>query len=171
MLDYTTFLDKLVPERDGEDVLRLRTATVSAVNANGTLDVTMSDGTVVPGVPKMATAFAPVAAIVQVIAYRGSLLVIGAVGSSGANGAMTKTGEVTTGPPGPGATSFSTPVLFGVTFPAIPSMAVNMRTAPGTSAGWVFRAISVTTVGFTMFGSGASNTFSEPIQWTATYAP
>jgi hypothetical protein len=64
-------------------------------------------------------------------------------------------------------------VLFGAgfEFPGLPSVHVNLRTAPAASAGWNFRAITVTTTGFTIFGFGASATFSEPIQWSAIYAP
>jgi hypothetical protein len=168
-LDYTKLVQKLTPPRDGEDTLRLRVGTVTTVNANGTLDITMSSGILVPGVPKLATAYAPAGAVVQMISFRGSLMVIGATGSGGAHGGMTKTGSTTTGPSA--ATSFSTVVAFGVTFPAMPNVHLNLRLAPGSTSGWNFRAINISTTGFTIFGFGASSTFSEPIQWTAIYAP
>jgi hypothetical protein len=169
MLDYTNLLKKLVPEDDGEDFLRLRVGTVNAVNANGTLDITMSSGVIVPSVPKLASAYAPVGAVVQMISFRGSLMVIGAVGSSGAHGAMTKTGNVNTGPAA--ATSFSTNVNFGFTWPAVPNVHVNLNGGAGTTSGWNERAINVTTTGFTIFGFGASSTFTANYQWTAVLAP
>lgn len=168
MIDYTKLLKKINPDRDGEPHLHLRTAVVDAVNADGTLDIVMS-GIVIPGVPKLATAYAPDGATVQVISARGTLLVIGAAGTSAANGPMTKTGAVTAGPSA--ATSFTTNVNFGVTFPAAPSVHVNLNNGAGSTAGWNGRAISVSTTGFTLFGFGSSSTFSVSWQWTAIYAP
>ena len=79
MIDYTKLLEKLSPKPDGEDKLRLRTGTVTTVNANGTLDITMSDGTLLPNVNKLVTAYAPAGSVVQMIVFRGALLVIGAI--------------------------------------------------------------------------------------------
>jgi hypothetical protein len=171
MIDYNKLLDKLVPKPDGEDKLRLRTGTVTTVNANGTLDITMSDGVLLPGVNKLATAYAPVGAVVQIVVFRGAMLVIGAVGTSGANGAMTKTGSVMTGPGPIAATSFSTPIVFGVTFPGLPSVHVNLNGGAGATSGWGERVINVTTSGGTIFGFGSSSIFTAMYQWTATYAP
>lgn len=78
MLDYTKLLEKLSPQPDAEDILRLRVGTVLAVNADGTLNLTVSEITV-EDVPKLSGTSAPVGAVVQVITYRGSMLVIGAV--------------------------------------------------------------------------------------------
>lgn len=78
MIDYTKLLKKINPDRDGEPHLHLRTAVVSAVNANGTVDILMS-GVTIPGVPRLAEAAVQVGATVQVLAARGSLLVIGRV--------------------------------------------------------------------------------------------
>ncbi len=169
MIDYTRLVEKLQPTNDAEDPLRLRVATVTTVNANGTLDITMSSGILVPGVPKLATAYAVAGSVVQVISFRGSLLVIGAVASSGANGPMVKTNQTTTGPTA--ATTFSTVQPFGVTFPAIPNVHVNLRLVPASTNGWQFWAINITTTQFTIYGLGPSSTFSQPIQWTAIYAP
>lgn len=170
MLDYTNLLKKLVPEDDGEDFLRLRVGTVNAVNANGTLDITMSSGVIVPSVPKLATAYAPVGAVVQMISFRGSLMVIGAVGSGAANGAMVKTGSASGGPSA--ATSWTLAVNYGVTFPAVPNVHVNLNNGAGATANWDVRAISITTTGFTVFAYGPSSTFStSEWRWTAIYAP
>lgn len=87
MIDYTKLLKKLSPDRDGEPHLHLRTAVVSAVNANGTVDILMS-GVTVPGVPRLADAVVQVGATVQVLAARGSLLVLGqSMGAGRSNGA------------------------------------------------------------------------------------
>lgn len=87
MIDYTKLLKKLSPDRDGEPHLHLRTAVVSAVNANGTVDILMS-GVTVPGVPRLADAVVQVGATVQVLAARGSLLVLGqSMGAGHSNGA------------------------------------------------------------------------------------
>ncbi|HEU4751983.1 MAG TPA: hypothetical protein VFU47_02665 [Armatimonadota bacterium] len=82
MIDYTKILKKIVPEKDGETPAHLRTGVVSAVNANGTVDILMS-GVTVPGVPRLAEATVQVGATVQILASRGSLLVIGQAMSSG----------------------------------------------------------------------------------------
>lgn len=67
---------------DGQDVARLRTGVISAVNTNGTVDVTLS-GVTVAGVPYLVGAGVAVGAIVQMLSYRGSLLVLGtSAGSS-----------------------------------------------------------------------------------------
>ena len=169
MIDYTKLLEKISPKPDGEDKLRLRTGTVTTVNADGTLDITMSDGVLLPGVNKLATAYAPAGAVVQIVVFRGAMLVIGAVGSGGALGAMTKTGTVTTGPSA--VTFFTQVVNFGVTFPAVPNVHINMNSSAGPTANWHYRAYNITTTSYTLYSFGPSNTFSAPYQWTATYAP
>lgn len=170
-MDYTKMLEKIIPTVDGEDKLRLRTGTVTTVNADGTLDITMSDGVLLPNVNKLATAYAPAGAVVQMITFRGAMLVIGAVGSGGGNGPIVKTGTVTGGP-SPAATSWSTGVTsFGVTFPAPPNVHVNLANVTGTIVSWVGRAWSITDSSFRITAYGPSATFSEPWQWTAIYAP
>ncbi len=88
-VDFTTLLDKLQPDPGGESTVRIRVGTVDAVNADGTLDITMSSGVLVSGVPKLANAYAPDGANVQMISQRGSLLVIGAVAASDVSGEWT----------------------------------------------------------------------------------
>lgn len=84
--DYTNLLNKLIPNPGGEDKLRIRTAVVSAVNSDGTVDILLSD-VLVPDVPALSSAPVPVGANVQVISLRGSLLVIGTVKGAGSAGA------------------------------------------------------------------------------------
>jgi hypothetical protein len=158
---------KLIPVPDGQDDTKLRTAVVTAVNSDGTLDLTLS-GVAVLAVPRLGSAWAAVGSVVQVLSYRGSLLVLGVV-SPGPAGDLTKTGSVSTGPSA--ATSFTTVVNFGVTFPGLPSVMINLATSAGSTSGWAGRATSITTTGFTLFGFGSSATFSTAWQWTATYAP
>lgn len=170
MIDYTKLLEKLSPKSDGEDTLRLRTGTVTTVNADGTLDITMSDGGLLPNVNKLATAYAPAGAVVQMIVFRGAMLVIGAVGSNASNGPMVKTGKVTGGPSASTAWVGGA-VVFGVTFPAVPNVHVNLNNGTGNSASWVGKGYNVSTTGFTMLAYGPSNTFTADWQWTAIYAP
>jgi len=167
MLDYTKIKKKLVPPPDGQDDAKLRTATVSVVNTSGTLDITLN-GTLITGVPRLAGAWAVVGSVVQVLSYRGSLLVLGVVSPGPAVG-MSKTGTTTTGPSA--AATFLTAVNFGVTFPAAPNVHINLDSQAGATSGWAGRAISRTTTGFTLFGFGSSNTFSVSWNWTAIYAP
>lgn len=87
-LDYTSLLKKLTPDRDGEPHTHLRTGVVAAINSDGTLDITMSSGVLVPDVPKLAGAYAPVGAAVQMISFRGVLLVIGATSDNTSSGPM-----------------------------------------------------------------------------------
>jgi hypothetical protein len=77
-IDYNKLLAKLDPQPGGEDTARMRTGIVDAVNANGTVDLAIS-GIVVPDVPRLEGSVAAVNTVVQVISYRGSLLVIGSV--------------------------------------------------------------------------------------------
>lgn len=75
-VDLTRLIQKLDPRPDGQDKAQLRTGTVDAVNADGTLDVVLS-GVVVPDVPKLASVGGAVGSVVQVQVYRGSMLVVG----------------------------------------------------------------------------------------------
>jgi hypothetical protein len=170
MIDYTKLRKKLAPDQDGEPPTHLRTATVDAVNSDGTVDLLMASGVIVPDVPKLASAYTPDGSVVQVISLRGSLLVLGVVADRAPmSPQMVKTGSTTTGPSG--ATLFTTAVSFGVTFPAAPNVHVNMNTSAGATANWHVRAYNISTTGFTIYGFGPSNTFSTGIQWTAIYSP
>ena len=169
-IDFTSLLDKLQPDPGGESTLRMRTGTVSAVNANGTLDITMSSGVVVPGVPKLATAYAPVGANVQMISQRGGLLVIGAVGSGAAGGAMIKTGKTTGGPSGAAFWTVNN-IPFNATFPGVPNVHINANGVPTGAPQWVARAQGITTTQFNLTAYGPSGSFSLEWQWTAIYMP
>ncbi len=81
MIDYTVLRKKLVPTPDGQDVLRLRVGVVTTINANGTCDVTVA-GTTVPGVSRLQEATVSVGAVVQMLSYRGAMLIIGRAASS-----------------------------------------------------------------------------------------
>lgn len=88
MIDYTKLRKKLAPDQDGEPPTHLRTATVDAVNSDGTVDLLMASGVIVPDVPKLVGAYTPDGSVVQVISLRGSLLVIGAVSTGGNTGTV-----------------------------------------------------------------------------------
>lgn len=80
--NLTKLRKKLIPPPDGQDVLRLRAGVVSAVNSDGTCDVVLA-GATVPGVPRLQEASVAVSAVVQLLSYRGSLLIIGRSASGG----------------------------------------------------------------------------------------
>lgn len=81
-IDYTRLLERLIPEPGGEDKLRLRTGVIAAVNAEGTVSLTLS-GVTVTNVPVLNHVMVAVDAVVQVLSYRGSLLVIGSTSGGG----------------------------------------------------------------------------------------
>jgi hypothetical protein len=74
------------------------------------------------------------------------------------------------------ADSFTQPVNFGFTFPAAPTVVVNLESGAGATGRWDFRAITVSTTGFTIFGfsnaAGATSTWADiPLGWIAVYRP
>jgi len=82
--DYTRLLEKIVPKEDGEDPLRLRTATVTVINSDGTVDITLS-GVTVEDVPVVGSNLGLVVGrTVQVLVHRGDLLVLGQTAGSAA---------------------------------------------------------------------------------------
>lgn len=91
---------KLNPEPDGQGLLRLQSATVTAIASDGTVDILLN-GATVADVPCLGSARFAVNQAVQVLSYRGSLLVIGGSGKptsqpvqaegSTANGTTTST--------------------------------------------------------------------------------
>lgn len=76
-IDLTQIKKKILPPQDGQDELKLRVGTVQAIGSDGTVTVTLS-GVNVPGVAVLSGAAFAVGTVVQVLSYRGSLLVIGA---------------------------------------------------------------------------------------------
>jgi hypothetical protein len=87
--NLTKLRKKLIPQPDGQDVLRLRTAVISSVNANGTANLTLN-GASVPSVPALGSAALWAGSTVQVLSYRGSLLIIG---PSGGKQVIRKSGD------------------------------------------------------------------------------
>lgn len=81
--DFTNLIRKIVPDPGGEDVLKLRVGILSAVNSDGTADIYLS-GVLVEDVPRLQGVTAQQGALVQVLSYRGSLLIIGQSAETGA---------------------------------------------------------------------------------------
>ena len=77
--DYTKLLNKLVPSPGGEDTVRMRTATVTAINSNGTVRISVSGVTIPVDIPRLASSGMLIGDTVSVISFRGELLVIGPV--------------------------------------------------------------------------------------------
>lgn len=82
-IDYTRLLRRLFPEdeRDGAGAIRLRTMTISAVNGDGTVDLT-SGGATIPDVPRLDSSTVANGNQVQVLVSRGQLLVLGRIATS-----------------------------------------------------------------------------------------
>lgn len=128
MIDYTKLKQKLVPEPDGQDVLRLRVATVSAIGAtSGLVDITLS-GVLVEDVPVLGSALFTVGSVVQVLSYRGSLLIIGSAGPAAAR-PVQASGSITEGTTASSAwvNSLTTTGIHGVAFVAPPSGTVLVQ--------------------------------------------
>lgn len=85
MTDFYTLLSRLEPKQDGESPVRHRTGVVDAVNSDGTVDLVIS-GETVSDVAVLAGVSAPLGETVQVAAWRGDLLVLGAIRPSGGGG-------------------------------------------------------------------------------------
>jgi hypothetical protein len=80
-VDWYKALRQIVPPQDGDDPLRIRKATVDAVNSDGTLDIILS-GVTIPDVTRIAGTDVADGDEVQVLVHRGSLLVLGTVASA-----------------------------------------------------------------------------------------
>lgn len=121
-VDYTKLLKKLVPESDGQAVLRLLVGVVSAIDSgDGTVDVTLN-GVTVPDVPVLGGAYFAVASTVQILSYRGSLLIIGSSASAAARPASLA-GSITEGTTASSTytNTLTTTGIHGVAFVAPPS--------------------------------------------------
>jgi hypothetical protein len=126
MIDYTKLINKLVPQTDGEDVVRLRKGQVDTVNADGTVDLILS-GVVVPDVPRLAGAPMVAGTNVQVLVYRGSLLVLGPVSASTAPLQVISTHHVAaSGAVAPITNTAATPTGLSITFTTYTANAVAM---------------------------------------------
>src|SRR5690554_7809445 len=77
--DYTKLLNKLVPSPGGEDTVRMRTATVTAINSNGTVRISVSGVTITVDISRLASSGMLISVTVSVISFRGELLVIGTI--------------------------------------------------------------------------------------------
>jgi hypothetical protein len=82
-IDLTQIKKKILPPQDGQDELKLRVGTVAAIDSAGLVTLTLN-GVAVPGVPSLSGAAFAVGTVVQVLSYRGSLLIIGAGNSASA---------------------------------------------------------------------------------------
>lgn len=134
-IDLTKIKNKINPPPDGQDVARLKTAVVAAYDsADGTVDITLN-GTTITNVPVLSGAAFAVGSNVQVLSYRGSLLIIGASGvgaqaveatGSTSNGTTTSTSYTNT---------LTTTGIHGVAFVAPPSGKVQFigRSSGGSS--------------------------------------
>ena len=80
-IDLSKIKQKINPKPDGQDVARMRTAIVDAVNTDGTIDILLS-GIVVTQIPRLAGTTFVAGDTAQLISYRGSLLAIGVVAES-----------------------------------------------------------------------------------------
>jgi hypothetical protein len=112
---------KLLPAIDGQDVTRLRTGTVVSVNANGSVNITLS-GVLVSNVPRLNGEALAAGAVVQILSLRGSLLILGASSNGSARvEAFDSTNPTFTD------TSFGTSgTVLGVVFIAPPSGQVEI---------------------------------------------
>jgi hypothetical protein len=170
VIDYTRLRKKLIPEPDGEPHIVMRTGTISQVNANGTVDLQMSDGTIVPGVSRLVGAYTPVGAVVQVLSFRGSLLVIGgsATNSSQVLPMQAGTHNVTMGA---SATTFSSAVVFPEAYPGGVTPHVRLNHSDGNSQAqlWIIHATAITNTGFTILGSrtAANQLSASEIDWNS----
>lgn len=79
--DLLRLLEKILPQAGGEDVVRWRTGKVEAVNADGTLDVSIS-GLTIPDLPRFQSVDAAVDDVVNLVSYRGQLIVVGIIAGS-----------------------------------------------------------------------------------------
>lgn len=135
-MDYSQIKRKLNPPVDGQDVLRLATATVVNIESDSTVDILL-DGATVVDVPVLGSPAMAVGSVVQILKYRGSLLVLGPSGGFSAR-PVEASGTLTNGT----TTSISyvntlaTTGVHGVAFIGPPSGTVQVvgRSAGGNSA-------------------------------------
>jgi hypothetical protein len=120
-IDLTQIKKKILPPQDGQDELKLRVGTVAAIDAAGLVTLTLN-GVAVPGVPSLSGAAFAVGTVVQVLSYRGSLLIIGA-GNSASAQPVEATGSTANGSISSGtfSNSLASTGIHGVAFIAPPS--------------------------------------------------
>lgn len=171
-LDYTKLLKKINPQDDGQDVLRLRVGVVAAIASDGTVDVTIN-GVTVPDVPVLGGAYFAVASTVQILSYRGSLLIIGSAGPAAAVPVQALAANADSGSTAStgGTNTLTTTGIHGVAFIAPPSGSVMVIVrASGfndTAGGYTlldFEVKTGATVGSGSIVRGASDVSSSSIQ-------
>lgn len=125
MIDFTKLREKLDPDPGGEDNLRIRTAVVQTMNADGTVDVLLS-GALVPGVPRLDQGnWLATGANVQMITLRGGYLILGPT-QKGARRVSTYLTNNQTWTGSATYTALSGADIMGVAFTAPPSGAVKV---------------------------------------------
>lgn len=136
-MDYTKLLRKIKPEDQvsGDPGLELRAGIIDSAGTAGTYNVLMS-GVLVPNVPRLQGAGVQVGAVVQMLSYRGSLLIIGqpAVGSAGQSPGLGlwARGQITSTSPTIGTTLAATITTNTVTF--VKNRVYEVRTHGGVSS-------------------------------------
>lgn len=162
--NLTKLKKKLVPPPDGQDVAKLRAGVVAAIGTDGTVDLTLN-GTLIPAVPVLSGAGnIVVGKTVQVISYRGSLLVIGGSSQKAAN-AVANTGTAS-GSGTTAATGFTNTLggsapyngIHGVAFiaPASGVVSVLAKVVAGTNAVAQYTVIDFEVKTGSVVGSGSS---------------
>lgn len=132
MIDFTKLREKLDPDPGGEDQLRIRSATVQTMNADGTVDILLS-GVTVPGVPRLDQGgWLATGAVVQVLTLRGAYLILGASQKGGRAVSAYLASNITLAAGQTSYTAFATTNILGVAFVAPPSGAVEV-----TVQGWL----------------------------------
>jgi hypothetical protein len=138
MIDYTKLIRKLDkdpmkgngPTSDPDPGLRLRTATVDAVNSDGTVDLILSGG-LVPDVAVLDGAVIDDEAVVQVLVARGIMLVLGgSAGGSFSKSEVAAAGNITTA--SGSYTAFAGADIHGTTFVAPATGIIKL-----TLSGWL----------------------------------
>ena len=178
-IDYTKLLAKLDPQPGGEDTARMRTGIVDAVNSDGTVDLAIS-GIIVPSVPRVNSLVVAENTVVQVISYRGSLLVLGSVAANNnyeAGRMVAYTGNDTDGSAGASNTetailTASAPVISGLAY----RVWANVHITPGVVSLGAVRLREGVTAGGTIIrdtfanfesAGGNGNYFQLSTRWVA----
>lgn len=123
-IDYTKLRKKLTPEPeiDGDPGIRLKVGTVAAIDSSTGFVTLTLNGASVPGVPSLSGARFAVGTVVQVLSYRGALLILGASNSASAQ-PVEASGSTTNGTTTSSSyiNSLTTTGVHGVAFIAPPS--------------------------------------------------
>lgn len=171
--NLTKLRKKLIPPPDGQDVAKLRAGIVTAIGSDGTVTLSLN-GSSIAGVPVLNGAGdILVGRAVQVLSYRGSLLVLGTSTAKQANSAITTgtaSGSGTTASTGfTNTLGGSAPYngIHGVTFVAPPSgvVAVFAKVTAGSGTAGQYTVIDFEIKTGSTIGSGT--TVRSPNEGTA----